>query len=276
MFTAESIKLLAKPARRQIRPQCDVGASHELRLPPADDNDAAPLLLPPGEDPDANIDPDDRGLRQNCGSLFHAPPEMPASWWIRMTLDPPDTVVTPEDVHLVFWHIRHRLAGQEATTGAFPPPADVQGARFSLPEGRDSGQEVSGDTAGDLIDSGTTVGQLHEAIEALGPGAWTTFVELWQEACGIQVPAKNEKSKPTGAPCPAADLPGKPDTPLLPLPANAPLLEEGLHKSLNEMPPRVVGFLLHQSKPPPVWRYCESLDERSQREQLEAEGCWTG
>ena len=53
-----------------------IGAGDSPGERSADDLD--PLLLPPGEDPDANIDPDDRGMRQNNGSLFHALPDMPA------------------------------------------------------------------------------------------------------------------------------------------------------------------------------------------------------
>ena len=227
-----------------------------------------PDRIPVTDDPDDIDDPDDR--TEVIASL----PEMPpASWWIHMTLDPPDTAVSPEDVRLVFWYIRCRLTGQEAATAALRPSGDAPVAFLPLPEGGDSGQ----DTASDAIAQAgpiTTVGQLHEAIEVLGPGAWSTFTALWQQSCGIEQP--EHKQKPDCAPCPAAEPHGKPDTSLPPLPANAPLLEEGLHRELSSMPERVAAFLLHVPRDPPVWRYHESPDERSQREQLENEGCWTG
>ena len=67
MFTAESIKLLAKPAQRQTRTHCHVGTSDELGPHSADDNDRSALLpLPPGDDPDVScrgkIDPASAGL----------------------------------------------------------------------------------------------------------------------------------------------------------------------------------------------------------------------
>ena len=63
---------------------------------------------------------------------------------------------------------------------------------------------------------------------------------------------------------------------LPPLPATAPLLEEGLHRQLPSMPPQVAAFLLHVPRDPPAWRYHESPDERLQREMLQSEGAWTG
>jgi hypothetical protein len=90
--------------------------------PRENDTNAA---LPPGDDPDANIDPDDRGvtvdssdtfvMRQNSGNLFRALPAMPCSWWVHVTLDPPDTPVIEDArlcVSLVSAHLRQ--ASQEA------------------------------------------------------------------------------------------------------------------------------------------------------------------
>jgi hypothetical protein len=73
------------------------------------------------------------------------------------------------------------------------------------------------------------------------------FVGLWQEACEIQEPAKNEKRqpKPSLAPILAAEPDGKPDIPLPPLPPTPYEIEKGLHRALPEMPPQVAAFLLH-------------------------------
>jgi hypothetical protein len=60
------------------------------------------------------------------------------------------------------------------------------------------------------------------------------------------------------------------------LPADAPLLEEGLYNALYAMPERVQAFMLYQSKPPPTWRYVESEGERAERQALENLGAWTG
>jgi hypothetical protein len=59
------------------------------------------------------------------------------------------------------------------------------------------------------------------------------------------------------------------------MPATAPLLEEGLHRELPGMPPRVAAFLLHVPRDLP-WRHQESEAERGHRELLESQGCWTG
>jgi hypothetical protein len=47
------------------------------------------------------------------------------------------------------------------------------------------------------------------------------------------------------------------------LPSSAYPLEEGLHRALPEMPPRVAAFLLHVPRDPPPWRYQESEVERA-------------
>jgi hypothetical protein len=78
------------------------------------------------------------------------------------------------------------------------------------------------------------------------------------------------------APGATAESHGKPDVPLPPLPANAPLLEVGLHKALLSMPERVQAFLLHVPRDPPAWQYQESEAERAERQALENLGAWTG
>jgi hypothetical protein len=238
MFTAESIKLLAK--RRQIRTQCDVGSTDELRPNPTDDRGADErLLLPPGDDPNDSPDPD----YSVEPDVDIPPPEMPAEWWTRMVLDPDQTPVTPTDVQTVFEFINRRLA--------------------------------PGATAGTKSDSITTVGELHESIARhFGPAGWTALVSLWQEAAGIQQPKRQPKTD--CAPIIAVEPDGKADTPLPPLPAQAYPLEEGLYRASPEMPPRVAAFSLHAPRDPPAWRIQESEDERAERQALENLGAWTG
>jgi hypothetical protein len=120
-----------------------------------------------------------------------------------------------------------------------------------------------------------TVGQLHETVEALyGAPGWVALVEGWHEAAGIEQPQRQPKID--CALIPAAEPDGKASTPLPPLPADAPLLEEGLHQALPGMPEKVAAFLLHTPKDSPPWRYVESEGERAERQALENLGAWTG
>jgi hypothetical protein len=120
-----------------------------------------------------------------------------------------------------------------------------------------------------------TVGQLHETVEALyGAPGWVALVEGWHEAAGIEQPQRQPKTD--CALIPAAEPDGKASTPLPPLPADAPLLEEGLHQALPGMPEKVAAFLLHTPKDSPPWRYVESEGERAERQALENLGAWTG
>jgi hypothetical protein len=65
----------------------------------------------------------------------------------------------------------------------------------SLSKAGDSGNDDSRDGRRDKaveynVSLPTTVGELHEAIEEMGPGAWRTFTRLWEIACGIPKRAK--------------------------------------------------------------------------------------
>ena len=226
-------------------------------------------------DPDDNIDPDDHTLAvMRQSNDFGPPPEMPATWWTRLLYDPPDTVVSPEDVRLVLLHIRHRLTGQEGTRNAQAPPQSADIARLPPREGDDSQDGLESYAAGSA-EAVTTIAALHEEIEArFGPAGWTALVECWQESTGIGQPKRQPKTDDD--PILAAEPDGKPDTPLPPLPANAPVLEEGLHRELPSMPDRVAAFLLHTPPDPPPWQYQESEGERAEREALESLGVWTG
>jgi hypothetical protein len=250
-------------------------------------DDLDPLLLPP-VDPDAKIDPDDAATSDPSPPL----PSMPCSWWIRMTLDPPDTPVSAEDVRICLCLVLARLKDCQGAAVDRQPSQDAILASLLPQEGGDSARDTSSDTACSvqMFDAFTakiwnenlafpsTIGALHERIESLAPNAWSTFTALWQQSCGIEPPAKRETGEAirrfrSDAP---AEPYGKPDQALPPLPADAPLLEEGLHRELPSMPEQAAAFLLHVPRDPPAWRYCESPDERSQREQLENEGCWSG
>jgi hypothetical protein len=118
----------------------------------------------------------------------------------------------------------------------------------------------------------TAGGELHESIARhFEPAGWTALVSLWQEAAGIQ--QLKRQPKPSCAPIPAAEPLDKPERPLPPLPANAPLLEKGLLQAISGMPERVAAFLLHTPKDPPVWRYQESERGKSRASSFRKSGC---
>jgi hypothetical protein len=216
-------------------------------------------------------DPDDltATVMRRSDDLLSLPEMPPCSWWIQMVLGTPDDAVSPGDVglclQLVAAHLQTHQSADSTDEEAHPPSPEAVTARLRLEEGKDSGLPA-------------TIGALHEAIESIGPNAWSVFVNLWQKACGIQEPAKNEKRKwkPTGASIHPAEPHGKPDTPLPPLPPTPYEIEEGLYRALSGMPERVAAFMLHTPKDPPPWRYRESEGERSAREGLESIGGWTG
>jgi hypothetical protein len=212
--------------------------------------------------------PETVGETPDCTSVeaFYALPEMPCSWWSALTFGKEDDTVSPADAETCLCLVRARLeatAGRQTSHDEVPTPIETM---------------QGGDNVEYNVSLPITVGQLHEAIENLGTNAWSVFVGLWQEACGIEEPKKEEKhnQKPALAPCPAAEPDGKPDVPLPPLPAAAPVLEEGLHRELAGMPERVQAFLLHQQKPTPPWKHQESESERLERQALENLGAWTG
>jgi hypothetical protein len=139
---------------------------------------------------------------------------------------------------LAFRHIGQRLSDPEAPTGRL---------------------------WNEKLDFISTVGELREAAQSLGPIPWFELQRAYHEAAGLK---PKREQRPACADCPAAEAPGLPSTPpLLPLPPGAEL-EPGLHCALNDMPERVQAFLLHQQKPAPPWRYQESEAERAHRELL--------
>jgi hypothetical protein len=233
-----------------------------------------PDRIPVTDDPN-DIDPYDLTttvMRQSNDLL--SPPKMPCSWWIRMTLDPPDTPVSVEDarlcVALVSAHLRQ--ASQEALS-----------ARLMSRQGGDSGGNGSHDGRRDSDSRAfpSTVGALHEAIEALGPNAWRMFTRLWEIACEIPAPPTNRPGAPLHEASPPADssLNHSPEA-LRALPASprpdAAQLEPGLQNALPGMPDRVAGFLRYQPRDPPAWVYQESASERAERQGLEDIGGWVG
>jgi hypothetical protein len=258
------------------------------------DSAGEPDRIPVTGDPDDIDDPDDHAESGvTAGYAIAPPPSMPCSWWISMTHGSPNTIVTPEDVRLVFWHIRYRLAAPETTTTAFPALQDAAPAREASSEAQDSGQP--GSPAGlplwnENLDFPATVGALHERIEELfGPPGWTALVMLWHEACGIEAPPKREKHEdrrfwPAATPIDdtTAASPSVPPSiealrAMSPPPRpDAAIIEPGLLKALPEMPSKVAGFLCHQPRDPPPWVYQESAGERAEREMLEREGAWPG
>jgi hypothetical protein len=293
MFTAESIRLLAKDQRRQLRTMSDDARkdvtdraipnhdaiAHQYYDQNIDGEPGPDTENPVSGDPNDSPDPDDRaalqvqqsnddGTSSDSITPLSPLPEMPCcSWWSALTFGKEDDTVSPADAETCLRLVRARLQAYQSVQLAdeedHPPSQEAVTARLMVEEGKDSGPPA-------------TINALHETIESIGPNAWSVFVELWQEACGIQGPAKNDKSKPTGAPIIAAEPDGKADTLLPPLPERCFPLEEGLHRALPGMPPQVAAFLLHVPRDPPAWRYQESAGERAEREFLEGQGGWTG
>jgi hypothetical protein len=265
MFTAESIKLLAKHARRHTDRARHFDQNIDVQI-------CEPAPPPPiADDPNDSPDPDDSARNPDAEI---PPPEMPAEWWTRMALDPDQTPVTATDVQTVFEFISRRLRAPSATTGAIPPLADATPVCV-LPSQGGGRQTQSNATADVEFASVTTVGELHESVaQHFGPAGWTALVSFWQQAVGIQQPGR--QPKPGCAPIIAVETDRKADTPLPPLPSSAFQMEEGLRRALPEMPGRVAAFLLHTPRDPPAWRYQESAEERAERQALENLGAWTG
>jgi hypothetical protein len=246
----------------------------------ADEPDRIPVTVgdPDNDiDSDANIDPDDV-------ATFTPLPPMPCSWWIRMTLDPSDTLVTAEDAGLCLALVRARLnatVGRQASQDAVP-------ALIEAGQGGDSGNSDWGDGGPDKaleynVSLPTTIGSLHERIESLASGAWQTFVELWQSACDIPAPQKDRplgrRFRPGAAPIDDSAAVAPAATPCLEVlrrpPDNGYQLDEGLSAAILKAPPKVQAMLLH-SPTPPMWQYQESEGEKAERLALEDIGGWVG
>jgi hypothetical protein len=72
--------------------------NYDQNIDGADEPDRIPVTV---GDPDNDIDPDDLTTTVMRQSDDLSPPEMPpCTWWIRMTLDPPDTPVSVENALL--------------------------------------------------------------------------------------------------------------------------------------------------------------------------------
>ena len=247
-------------------------------------------IVVPGDDPNNDIDPDDRG-NVDFGDGLSPLPTMPCSWWVRVVLGNPEDVVSVEDAGLCLALVTARLkatvgrqASQDAATACLGPREGGdcgQGVANALSRGPE--EEIAAASTTNLWNENLafpeTVGALHEQIEELfGSPGWTAFTALWQKACSIEPPPKRETREAirrcaSDAP---AELASKPDQVLPPLPADAPVLEEGLHRELEAMPVKVQAFFLHSPKEPAPWVYRESEVERSEREFLESQGGWTG
>jgi hypothetical protein len=140
-------------------------------------------------------------------------------------------------------------------------------------------------TGSQIVDAGApeTVGQLHEAIENLGPNAWSEFVCCWQTACGIPAPPENRslgrRFQPGAAPIDNSAAAAPAATPCLEAlrrpPDNGYELDEGLRAAILNAPYKVTAMLLH-SPTPPAWAYQESPAEKVERQALEDIGGWVG
>ena len=113
-----------------------------------------------------------------------------------------------------------------------------------------------------------TVGELHEQVcTAYGEEGWMAFVELWQEAAGIEQPARKQAAK---------------DDTLRRLyvdhKANTAEVEANGEPFTvpPDTPPRIAAFFRHTPKPSPPWRRQETVGERELRAQAEQDGAWCG
>jgi hypothetical protein len=240
MFTAESITLLAKDARRRT-------GRTQLHFVNQDDGPDDTITIDGGgiEDPNDATRRDDSIRTEPVQCVLLLPPAAQSEkWWAALVLGRAEDAVSPQDALVALAHVAYRLGYARANIG-------------------------------NVRTEPVTARRLHETVEALyGAAGWTALVECWQEAAGIQQPKRQPKTD--CASIPAAAPHGKPETPLPLLPSDAPLLEEGLYRALPAMPKMVQAFLLYQPKPPPTCRYLESEGERAERQALENLGAWTG
>jgi hypothetical protein len=150
MFTAESIKLLAKDARRHT-------GRTQLHFVEQDDGRDGVKVSDP-TDPDDAIDPDDLIATEpvQCPLLL-PPPVKPETWWSALVFGSDNADVSPQDASLALAHVAYRLGY----------------ARFDV----------------GLSHNDMTVEGLHTIIEERygGPG-WTALMECWHAVAGIKQP----------------------------------------------------------------------------------------
>jgi hypothetical protein len=255
--------------------------------------------ITPG-DPDDDVDPDD------CAPSL---PTMPSSWWTHVVLDPDETLVSREDVELVFSFIDRRLGGQQVTRSPLPPSPDGHRERLTpaedgsstpvlssaLPDsGKDAVQncrdacasnrhihnadspgpvrDIDRKTWNEKLDFIATIGTLHQAIEeAFGSAGWTALMQCWHEMAGIEQPHRRtiRRDSEITDRIPVVHA-STTDTSILSAPA--PLEVE----VLQSLPPRVRWFWLREDFVPPPWRYVETEGERAHRETMQEQGAWAG
>jgi hypothetical protein len=155
MFTAESIKLLAKDARRRT------GRTQLHSLDKDDGRDGVKVGEGEPSDPDDVIDPDDLiGTAPVQCALLLPPPVKPETWWTALVLGSENDAVAPQDASLALAHVACRLGYARAVMG---------NPHIGL----------------------GTVGQLQEMLEALyGEAGWKALVECWHAAAGITRPTR--------------------------------------------------------------------------------------
>jgi hypothetical protein len=241
-----------------------------------------------GDDPDDRIDPDDQG---NVDSFYAISPGR----WAELVSGSDRDPVSAEVARAVFHSIGQRLAlGQTAQTPSLPPQADTL-ARLTAPEdgsgapilssalpGTSKDDVTAGDaeagsnapvlTTEDKIASGeaisrvTTVGQLHEVIEAhFGQSGWETLVRIWHTQAGIEPPTRVHASITNRIP--EGEL-SQPQNRACSLAREA--------EAIAGLPGAVRRFWLREPPVPPAWRRQESEAERQWREDREGDGAWCG
>ena len=121
-------------------------------------------------------------------------------------------------------------------------------------------------TWNEKLDFISTVGQLHEAIEAhFGEAGWKALVESWHAAAGITRPARVHASITNRTP--EGELP-QPQLPACSLQCEA--------EAIAGLPGAVRRFWLREPPVPPAWRRQENEADRQWREGREGDGAWAG
>jgi hypothetical protein len=153
MFTAESIKLLVKDARRRT------GRTQLYSVDQDDSRDGVKVSDP--TDPDDAIDPDDlNGMKPVQCALLLPPPAQSESWWTALVLGRENDAINPQDALVALAHVAYRLGYARANMATEPV------------------------MVGQLH-------EMVEAL--YGAPGWAALVSFWQEAAGIQQPRRQPK-----------------------------------------------------------------------------------
>jgi hypothetical protein len=247
MFTAESIKLLAKDARRRT------GRTPLHSVDQDDGRDG--VKVGEGEPGSSGIGSGASADAPRCPSpplrcaLLLPPPAQSETWWSSLVFGSEDAPVSPQDAFLVLAHVAYRLGYARAVIG---------NPHIGL----------------------GTVDQLHEMLEALyGAPGWTALTACWHAAAGITRPARAHASITNRIPMSGLHPERQPLEEHLPQtgrtspPSPASLQSEA--EALRSLPGAVRRFWLYEPRVP-AWRHQETAGEGQWRLDRESDGAWCG